>query len=288
MIASMTAYGRQALQKEWGQATWEIRSVNHRYLDLSFKIPEYCREWENEWRTLIGNQIHRGKVECYLSFLPSRITAQQLKINTDLVEKLLLGCQTLASYAEISPVINVMELLAWPEVLMPQAPDLSPLREPLTSLLNQTLQDLVKTRMQEGNHISEILRAKLNQVLTYVDLIKERVPLCVQTQKQRLKQKILEIPADFDEQRLEQEIVLFAQKSDIEEEVARLETHVKAVLQALSEKGAIGRRLDFLMQEMNREANTLASKSPDNHIISAAIELKVLIEQMREQIQNLE
>lgn len=288
MISSMTAYGRRALQKDWGQATWELRSVNHRYLDLSFKIPESFREWENEWRALAGNYLSRGKVECYLNFFPSSKSAPRLQINTDLVGQLLTSCQVVAEHQGVTPTVKAMELLRWPDVLTTVARDISHLKEPLTELFEQTLQDLVQTRKREGHQLQQILKAKLSQVLEQVALVKEKLPLCLQAQKQKLTQKLADIQSSIDPQRLEQELVLFAQRIDVEEEIERLATHTKEVLRTLDDNGAMGRRLDFLMQEMNREANTLAAKSADNTVTQAAIELKVLIEQMREQIQNVE
>ncbi len=288
MIASMTAYGRRALQQDWGQATWELRSVNHRYLDLTFKMPDYFREWESEWRTLAGNYVFRGKVECYLNFFPSNRTAPRLEINTDLVNQLIASCQKVAEHSGVTPSIKAMELIRWPEVLTSQARDLSQLKTPLTTLLTQAFEDLVQTRKREGAQLAQMLKDKLSQVLEQVALVKERLPLCLQAQKHKLAQKLADIQSSLDSQRLEQELVLFAQRIDVEEEMERLATHAHEVMRTLGEVGAMGRRLDFLMQEMNREANTLAAKAADSGITAAAIELKVLIEQMREQIQNVE
>ncbi|MBS0286547.1 MAG: YicC family protein [Proteobacteria bacterium] len=288
MIASMTAYGRRALSQPWGQATWELRSVNHRYLDLTFKMPEGFREWENEWRSLAGNYVSRGKVECYLSFFPSHETAPKLQINMDLVKQLVSSCHAVAEHPGVTPTVKSMEILRFPEVLTSQTRDLSALKGPLTNLLEEAFSDLVQTRKREGQQLAHFIKDKLNQVLSHVALVKERLPLCLQAQKQKLMQKLADVQASLDPQRLEQELLLFAQRIDVEEEIGRLSTHTQEVARALNEKGAMGRRLDFLMQEMNREANTLAAKSQDGGITSAAIELKVLIEQMREQIQNVE
>ncbi|MGD9591910.1 MAG: YicC/YloC family endoribonuclease, partial [Candidatus Berkiella sp.] len=184
--------------------------------------------------------------------------------------------------------VKAIDILRWPEVISSQARDLGSLKEPLTQLLLQALSDLTDTRKREGQQLANILKTKLEQVLVQVDLVKERLPYCLASQKQKLTQKLSDIQATLDSQRLEQEMVLFATRIDVEEEVARLGTHVNEVLRALDEQGAMGRRLDFLMQEMNREANTLGAKAADTIVTGAAIELKVLIEQMREQIQNVE
>lgn len=287
MISSMTAFARAAQLQEWGQATWELRSVNHRYLDLTFKMPEGFREWEVKWRNLLAKTLQRGKIECHLSFMPSVKTAAPLQINNNLVEQLLNGAATISHQTGIEPHLKIIELLRWPEVVKQGSADYSELELPLTTLLTQAVESLVKTRRQEGAALKEVLETKLEQILHQVSVVKERLPLCIEAQKQRILQKLAEIEVNVDKERLEQEVVFYASRMDIEEEVDRLVTHVKAVEEALSTQGS-GRRLDFLMQEMNREANTLAAKSADNLVTKAAVELKVIIEQMREQIQNVE
>jgi uncharacterized protein (TIGR00255 family) len=287
MIASMTAFARAAALQEWGQATWELRSVNHRYLDLTFKMPDSFREWEVDWRNLLAKTFQRGKVECHLSFLPSAQTAPPLQINNNLVNQLLNSAKSLSTQEAVSPGIKVMELLRWPEVLRQGAADYSELKLPLTALLTKAAEQLLATRHQEGAALKVVIEAKLAQVLQQVAIVKERLPLCIEAQRQRIVQKLADIQANVDPERLEQELVFYAQRMDVEEEVDRLVTHVKAVEQALVSP-ASGRRLDFLMQEMNREANTLGAKSSDSLVTKAAVELKVIIEQMREQIQNVE
>lgn len=287
MIASMTAFARAAALQEWGQATWELRSVNHRYLDLTFKMPDSFREWEVDWRNLLAKTFQRGKVECHLSFLPSAQTAPPLQINNNLVNQLLNSAKSLSTQEAVSPGIKVMELLRWPEVLRQGAADYSELKLPLTALLTKAAEQLLTTRHQEGAALKVVIEAKLAQVLQQVAIVKERLPLCIEAQRQRIAQKLADIQANVEPERLEQELVFYAQRMDVEEEVDRLVTHVKAVEQALTSK-ASGRRLDFLMQEMNREANTLGAKSSDSLVTKAAVELKVIIEQMREQIQNVE
>lgn len=288
MIASMTAYARTATQQPWGQAIWELRSINHRYLDLSLKLPDNFREWEIEWRNMVSNTLFRGKVECHLTFMSSSQTAPLLNVNAALLEQLLASYKTVLQYPGISPTINAMELLRWPEVLRTAERELSFLKEPLTALLRAALEELVQMRYREGNALAELLRARLGQVSQQITIAKERLPLSLQAQKQKIEQKIAEMKINVDPQRLEQELVFYAQRMDVEEEVERLATHVKEVERTLEGKGAMGRRLDFLMQELNREANTLAAKSVDPQVTGAALELKVLIEQMREQIQNVE
>lgn len=288
MVASMTAFARQSAQGEWGQAVWELRSVNHRYLDLSFKMPDNFREWELPWRNMVAEYLHRGKVECHLHFSPSHQTAPLLTINTNLVEQLLLQCQKVAANNNVSPTLNAMELLRWPEVLVSKAQDISLLQAPLTQLLMHTLQDLVEARQREGVQLRQLLQNKIVQVLEQVDIVRKNLPTILKAQKQKLLQKLEEIKISVDMQRLEQELVLYTQRIDVEEEMDRLNAHTQEVKRILEDNDAAGRRLDFLMQEMNREANTLAAKALDTTVRQAAIELKVLIEQMREQIQNVE
>lgn len=284
----MTAYARCAIQKEWGQAIWECRSINHRYLDLSFKLPENFREWETDWRHLVGKKLNRGKVEWHLTFLPSSQTAPLLKVNNDLVDQLLTSCKTLSKHAEIESSIKVMELLRWPEVLITEQRDISHLKAPLSTLLEMALEDLVQTRQREGKQLQALIKDKLSQLLQQVGIIRDKLPLCLQVQKQKITQKIAELQLAVENDRLEQELVYYAQRIDVTEEIERLSAHTKEVERALQGQGAMGRRLDFLMQEMNREANTLGAKSLDGTVTQAVVELKVLIEQMREQIQNVE
>ncbi len=288
MIASMTAFARQAIQKEWGQAIWELRSVNHRYLELSFKMPENFREWEVEWRNLATKTLHRGKVECHLSFFPSSQTAPLLQVNTGLVEQLLASYHIVTQYPGVNATLNAMELLRWPEVLIAATRDISQLQEPLTQLLTVALQNLTEVRQREGQQLRHLLEDKLAQVMVQVAIVRENLPLSLQAQKQKLIQKLEEVQISADPQRLEQEMVLYAQRIDVVEEMERLVAHTQEVQRTLMGDEAMGRRLDFLMQEMNREANTLAAKALDVNVRQAAIELKVLIEQMREQIQNIE
>ena len=197
-------------------------------------------------------------------------------------------CQTLAVNGSVSKTIPVMELLRWPDVLTNDQQDISSLKEPLTELLKTAFKDIVISRQREGEQLTHFLKIKLQQVLAQVEIVKQNLPTCLQAQKEKLKKKLSELQNHMNHERLEQEMLLFTQRIDVEEEIDRLKAHVKEVNRVLGEKGAMGRRLDFLMQEMNREANTLGSKSADNIISQAAIELKVLIEQMREQIQNVE
>jgi uncharacterized protein (TIGR00255 family) len=284
----MTAFARSAVQKDWGHAIWEIRSVNHRYLDISFKIPDNFREWEIPWRNVLTEFLHRGKVECQLQFFPSAQTAPQLHINTNLVDQLMSNAKVVGEYAEVNSSLSAMEILRWPQVLVGHAPDIAHLQTPLTQLLKTGMEDLLKTREREGAQIKAVLQSKLQRIEEQVAIASAKLPECLQTQKQKLIQKLQDVQASLDPQRLEQELVFYAQRIDVAEELERLQIHIQETVRTLTGNAAIGRRLDFLMQEMNREANTLAAKAAQNEISQAALELKVLIEQMREQIQNVE
>lgn len=288
MIASMTAFARDAAQGEWGHATWEIRSINHRYLDLSFKIPDNFREWEQNWRHLAAKKLNRGKIDCYLTYYSSKETVSQYQLNRGLVDQLVSNCQAVMEYPGIKPTVQAMDILRWPEVLIQQHRDLSMLKSPLTELLELAIDKLVEARHREGHAIAEFLLAKLSQISVHVSAARKLLPICLQAQKQKITNRLNEIQATMDPQRLEQELVFYAQRMDVEEEMERLETHVKEATRVIQQGGAAGRRMDFLMQEMGREANTLASKSLSTDLTQEAIELKVLIEQMREQIQNVE
>jgi len=284
----MTAFARGTAQGEWGHATWEMRSINHRYLDLTFKIPDIFREWEQNWRHLVAKSLHRGKVDCYLTFVPSKQARGEYLLNQELVDELISNCQAVMQYPGVSPTVAATDLLRWPEALIQQSGDLSALKTPLTELLEQALSTLVKTRQREGEALAQFLTTRLKQVLIHVANARKLLPPCLAAQKQKIIQKLNEIQVSADPQRLEQEFVFYAQRMDVEEEIDRLETHVKEATRVIEEGGAVGRRLDFLMQEMGREANTLSSKSLSTDVTQEAIELKVLIEQMREQIQNVE
>ena len=284
----MTSFARSQTQQNWGKAQWEIRTVNHRYLEISLKVPENFKQWEHLWRQQVGETLGRGKVECALSFQPGMEGLAPVEMNTPLIEQLLSQANHLAQYSRVETAIPAMDLLRWPGVLVAKTSDMSLLQDLLTDLLSQALQESMNMRLREGAQIQTILKTKLTQVVEQIDKIKSAQPSGLETQKQKILKKLNEISVSFDTQRLEQELVYHAQRMDIEEEINRLIMHVNETEHTLNTEGQVGRRLDFLMQEMNREANTIAAKTPVGDISIAAIELKVLIEQMREQIQNVE
>lgn len=288
MIASMTAFAHHSAHGEWGHAIWEIRSVNHRYLDLNFKIPDNFREWEQSWRHLAAKSLHRGKVDCSLTYLPSEQTAVHYKLNKDLVEQLVFHGRVVARHPSVSENFSAFELLQWPGVLHPVQKDLAFIKSHLTELFEKTLNTLENARFREGKAIGKHLVQKLNKVADHVKHVRKHLPECREALKQKIIQRVEELQLTLDPQRLEQELVLYVQRIDVEEEMERLDTHAKEAIRVIGQEGPAGRRLDFLMQEMGREANTLASKSQNTGVTQEAIELKVLIEQMREQIQNVE
>lgn len=287
MVASMTSFARSAIQAPWGQAVWEIRSVNHRYLELGFKIPEPFREWENSWRQLAAGYVQRGKVDCFLSF---SLGTQMLhtELNLPLVTELLSHCQALAQQSQVDPTVPALALLQWPEVLKTPPQDYSAIQQPLTTLLENAFAALLKGRKNEGAQLQQILLDKMRQSFTLVQAIQQTLPESMLLQRKQLLDKLEALQLKVDPQRLEQEVVMLIQRADMTEEVDRLLTHLGSLKETLALKEPIGRRLDFLMQEMNREANTLGAKAVETRVIQMAIELKVLIEQMREQIQNVE
>lgn len=288
MITSMTAFARVTGQGEWGSATWEVRSVNHRHLDLSFKISDNFREWEQNWRHLAAKSLHRGKVDCYLTYVSSRQTRGEYRLNQELVDELVSNCQAMMQYPGVSEKLSALDLLRWPEALTQLPGDLSLLESPLTALLDKALSKLVEVRQQEGKALAQFIVGRMKQSLIHLEKVRKFLPASINAQKQKIMQKLSDIQASVDPHRLEQEFVFYAQRMDVEEEMDRFETHANEVIRVIEAGGPVGRRLDFLMQELGREANTLSAKSLNLDVTQEAIELKVLIEQMREQIQNVE
>ena len=285
MVASMTAFARREDSGEWGHAVWEVRTVNHRYLDISIRLPEELRVLEGKVRERISARLKRGKVECNLRF-NSESAAGDFNVNTGLIEKII---QASADLPVNNPApINPVDILRWPGVIDKNTPDLEQLGKSLIVLLDQTLEDLLDTRRREGGKISEMIEIRCDLSLQQVHRMREIIPDIIASTSDRHVARVREIGIELDNGRLEQEISLLAQKLDVAEELDRLETHILEVKRVLTDTEPVGRRLDFLMQEMNREANTLGSKSAHIDTSNASIELKVLVEQMREQIQNIE
>lgn len=288
MTYSMTAYARQELQSPWGTLSCEIRSVNHRYLDISLKISDEMRALEGKIREKIGSYIKRGKIDVLLRLQNQQGGEQEFQINKHLVARLNNAIKSIHSINGEFLFPNTLELMKWPGVLEYQELDQDELAKMVLDLLDKSCQDLLQHREREGEQLRQVLLDRLQSVNTVVDELKKHIPQILQGQKDKLLNRLEEFKEQVDQSRLEQELVFMSQKMDVDEELQRLHAHVNEVQQVLQRTEPVGRRLDFLMQELNREANTLASKSVNADSSKAAVELKVLIEQMREQIQNIE
>lgn len=288
MTASMTAFSRNQMSTSWGQLIWEIRSVNHRYLDIHLRLPDSLRIIEEAVREKINSQLARGKIECCLRFQVDRNQPGSMSINTGLVDRLTEMSNEIEKRIYESSSIGVTDILSWPGVITEDGIDYESLAESAVVMLDDTLKDLIRNRQREGERLSELVRTRLIAIEEQVGKVRAVLPEIATAFRLKLENRLNELRESLDSGRLEQEIVIFASKSDIAEELDRLESHITETRHALDSNKPVGRRLDFLMQEMNREANTLGSKSSDIRITNASIELKVLIEQIREQIQNIE
>ncbi len=287
MICSMTAFARADRHLEGFSLAWEIKSVNHRYLEVSPRLPDTLRALENGAREKCRQALARGKVEITLRYqlIESDV---ELELNEPLVKKLSDVSRRVGDLVQHSGQVNPMEILRYPGVLSSQELDVELLQKEALSLLDDALKALIDTRAREGEQLGKLIIDRLDGIMTQVDIVKAAIPRIKEAQRERLRKRIQDVVESPDPDRLEQELVMQAQKMDVDEELDRLVTHVSEVRRIVKKGGHIGRRLDFLMQELNREANTLASKSIDSETTAAAVELKVLIEQMREQIQNIE
>lgn len=291
MLTSMTAFARKSHQGAFGQMVWELRSVNHRYLDLSLKMPEIFREWEMELREVAQTFLNRGKVECILNFTPGESVAPHLQVNHGLANQLIAASQDISKLINFSSeksALRPIDLLRWPGMILSQSMDSSELKAPLMDSFKSALAELQMVRQREGQELAAFLKQHLIKALNHYEQIKTEFPSLIQIKRDKLQEKLSLLQQEFDKTRLEQEMVIFAQRIDIMEELERFIAHLEEVKRCLVREEAVGRRLDFLMQEMQREVNTLGAKALSSIISHEVVELKVLIEQMREQIQNVE
>ena len=288
MTHSMTAFSRQQHDAQWGSLTWEIRSVNHRYLETSLRLPDIFRSLENTVRESLRKKLNRGKVECNLRYQFVEHQQSNITLDKNLVEKLLRANSALDGITGNSQPLNNSELLRWPGVIKEEQLDTTDIEKQALALFEIALADHIASRAREGASMKGFIQQRLDSIREIVANIKRDMPAILAAQKQNLLDKIAELKADVDPIRFEQEVALLAQKADVDEELDRLNSHLDEVQRVLNVDGQKGRRLDFLMQELNREANTLSSKSIVVETTLGAVELKVLIEQMREQIQNIE
>ena len=287
MIYSMTAFARHEIKKDWGDAVWEIRSVNQRYLENFFRLPEQFRGLENNLREKLRQNLTRGKIECSLRVDNKKVAATELNINQDLANQVIQSLKWMKTQASEGE-INLTDVLRYPGVVETPEQDLDVISQDLLAAFDTLLQEFIAMRGREGEKLQTIIQQRLDAISVETNKVRSKMPEVLQWQRDRLLQRFEEIKISPDPIRLEQEMILLAQRVDVAEELDRLQMHVKETTSILKKGGAVGRKLDFMMQELNRESNTLASKSINAEITASAVELKVLIEQMREQIQNLE
>jgi uncharacterized protein (TIGR00255 family) len=284
----MTGFARESAETTLGTLTWEIRAVNHRYLDVQLKLPEDLRPKEQAFRQQTTAILGRGKIECGLYFRRAFDQQSEMQIDTDLVELLGARISEIAVKLPATAAVNPIEILRWPGVMKQPELDAEPLFEEAAALLDVALNALDEMRASEGQRIAEMLESRCSDIETIAASVRTRMPEVLAASRAKQKERIDKLDVEAAPERLEVELALIAQKIDIDEELDRLESHLVEIRDAIGADKAVGRRLDFLMQELNREANTLGSKSADTETTKAAVDLKVLIEQMREQIQNVE
>jgi uncharacterized protein (TIGR00255 family) len=288
MIRSMTGYARAEVQGPWGRLSWELRSVNHRYLDLQLKLPEDFRALENDLRAQAGAHLARGKVECNLRHVREASTAATLEIDEHRLEQVRLAIDRVASTLTGTALPDPLRVLAYPGVVREESQNPAPLLAAARSLFEQALREFADNRGREGQRLAQFLVERCSTLQQLALQVRERHAAVRGQWLERLRSRARDLGVELDPGRLEQELVLALQRLDVEEELSRLVSHLIEVRDALKRDEAVGRRLDFLMQELNREANTLSSKSQDAEMTRQAVEMKVLIEQMREQVQNIE
>jgi uncharacterized protein (TIGR00255 family) len=288
MIRSMTAFARQEADTEFGSLAWEIRSLNHRYLELGLRLPEELRAMESAVRERVNARLGRGKVECSCRFRPAAAGAAPVVVNEDNLTRVLAACKAVNSRLPAAVPLNPLELLGWPGVVREATVDTGPLQQQALTLLDKSLDELLLSREREGEQINILLLQRCDDMSALVAQARSYLPEIRAGLRQKLQARLADLGVDVDPGRFEQELVMQLQKVDVDEEMDRLETHIGEVRRVLERKEPVGRRLDFLMQELNREANTLGSKSVVTETTNISVELKVLIEQMREQVQNVE
>ncbi len=288
MIRSMTGFARRERQGPWGTLVCELRTVNHRYLEISLRLPDELKALDNEARQVIGRALRRGKVDASLYLKSAAGTQRSLELDPALLDQLLARIEQVRTRLALAAPVNPVELLRWPGLVRESEIDIQPALAATLEVLRDALQELNDTRHREGQRIQELLLARCTAMRTQVAAVKARRPEVSKRLRERIVEKIAQLGVAPDPERLEQELVLYAHKLDVDEELDRLAGHLEEVTSVLDSDEPAGRRLDFLMQELNREANTLSSKSQDSETTKAAVDMKVFIEQMREQVQNVE
>lgn len=288
MIRSMTAFSHRELKTEQGTLSWEARSVNHPYLDISLRLSEEFRSQENAFRDLIQTNIKRGKVELTLRFGAANGNSNEIHINESLARALIKACRQLESLTGNPEPLKAVDILRWPGIAIDSPPDMDIVVAHAKALLQDTLDDLIEMREREGKRLADFIFQRCDQIAEIIVRVRKHRPTIVAAQREKIINRIEELKISPDYNRIEQELVILTQRLDVDEELDRLMAHLDEINEVLERNEPIGRRLDFLMQELNREANTLASKANDADTTQAAVDLKVMIEQMREQVQNIE
>jgi len=288
MIRSMTAFSLEEIHSRQGTLTWEIRSVNHRFLDINLHLPPEFREQENNFREHVRGQLKRGKVDAILRYTPGEASASQIQINEPLARALIIACRQIETITDNAEPLKTVDILQWPGVTVDPKPETDVLFSMSKTLLATTVQKLIANREREGKILAGFVDHRCDQIAELVMQVRKRRPAIIKALRNKILKKIDELEIAPDNNRLEQELVILAQRLDVDEELDRIMAHLDEINSVLDYDEPVGRRLDFLMQELNREANTLAAKSNDATTTQIAVDLKVLIEQMREQIQNIE
>lgn len=288
MTKSMTAFARNQQNLDEGELIWEVRSVNHRFLELHLRMPEEFRASEARLREILQQRLKRGKVECHLRFNAAAQQTGDINVNTQQAKSLVKACHEINNLLHQPSEVDPIEVLQWPGVVQESKLDMKPVLAAAESGLEKALDDLIANREREGARMRELILQRCDSIQQIVEQTRDKMPEIQARYQKKIRERLEEMKVDVNHDRLEQELVHLAQKMDVDEELDRLDSHLKEMSDVLNRDEAVGRRLDFLMQELNREANTLGSKSADISSTNASVELKVLIEQMREQIQNIE
>jgi uncharacterized protein (TIGR00255 family) len=288
MIASMTGFARRELSGPWGTLACEIRSVNHRFLEAGFRLPEELRGAESELRQALAREVKRGKVDCTIHLRDAHGAERAVEIDPQALERLLARLREVAAALPGVGTIDAIEVLRWPGVIREDSADMENLLAGLRNLFGETVRELGAVRVREGERLKALLEQRLDQLTELVAQVRARLPEIQARVRSRLDERLAELGAEVDPDRFEQEVALLLQRLDVAEELDRLAGHIEETRRVIGGNEPAGRRLDFLMQELNREANTLASKSQDLETTRFAVDMKVAIEQMREQAQNVE
>jgi len=284
----MTGYAIATKESSQGTLSLELRSVNHRYLDIQFRLPDKFRVLEPSMRELMTSQLNRGKVDCYMSFNQLSGNEDMQKINTELLQRLLELNHTVKTALSDAQSLSVADIIRWPGILKTDMLPTDDLCNLCKELLQTTLHEFTAARAREGEKLKILLLERLTKMRQLTAIASPLIPALVTAFQEKITARLNDAIINNENDRIRQELVLFASKIDIDEELSRLETHLDEVERVLIKGGVVGKRLDFLMQELNREANTIGSKSVDSDISKISMELKILIEQMREQVQNIE